>query len=213
MKNFKWVILISSVLLVQCSSSNIVSRWQSSESLSPQTGRIVVVGLIRESDKLLQQKMENHLANDLCNLGYDAVPFLELYGSETPEGPDENQVMKQLKQDGTAAVITIVLLKKERDKYHIPKSMFETTERYNSDFDLYYRAIYSKIYEEGYYVDDTNYFWESNLFTLPDQKLIYSVKTQSFNPAGTASLAHEYGKLIIGDMLEQHIIKNLHAKK
>jgi hypothetical protein len=211
MKKITRIIIVSSFLLVQCSSSNIVSTWQSSEVLNLKSGRIIVIGLIKESDKSLQKKMENHLADDLCNLGYDAVSSLELYGLNTFEGKDENQIMEQLKQNGTAAVLTIVLLNKQKEKYHAPKSMFDS-EKYNSDFNIYYAAIYSKIYEEGYYVNDTYYFWESSLFTMPDQKIIYSVQTQSFNPLSTASLAHEYGKLIIRDMLAHNIIKNLYKK-
>lgn len=214
MKRLTWIIIVSSVLLAQCSNSKIVSTWQSSQTLNLQTGRIIVVGLIKESDKALQQKMETHLADDLCNLGYDAIPSIELYGFKTFEGQDEKQVIKQLKQYGTAAVLTIVLLNKQKEKYHAPKSMFDPTDGYNySDFYLYYAAIYSKIYEDGYYVNDTYYFWESNLFTVTDQKLIYSVQTESFNPSNTSSLAHGYGKLIIHDMLAHNVIQNLHKVK
>ena len=213
MKRITLIIIVLSFLLVQCSSSNIVSSWQSSgsETLNLKSGRIIVLGLIRESDKSLQKKMENHLADDLCNLGYDAISSLELYGLNTFEGKDENQIMEQLKQNGAAAVLTVVLLDKQKEKYHAPKSMFDLG--YTNDFNIYYAAIYSKIYQEGYYVNDTYYFWESSLFTMPDQKIIYSVQTQSFNPLNAVSLAHEYGKLIINDMLEHNIIKGNHKEK
>lgn len=214
MKKIRYIITIFSVLLVQCSSSHIVSTWKASETLNPQTGRIIVVGIIKESDKLLQQKMENHLADDLCNLGYDAVSFTEFYNVKTYQVKDEKHIIEQLlKQKGADAVLTIVLLNKQKEKYHAPQSMFDSSERYNNDFDIYYAAIYSKIYEEGYYINDTYYFWESNLFSMPDQKIIYSVQTQSFNPSSKSSLAHEYGKLIISDMLEHNVLKDHHRQK
>lgn len=156
--------------------------------------------------------MENHLADDLCNLGYDAISSLELYGVNAFEGKDENQIIEQLKQNGTAAVLTIVLLNKEKEKYHAPQSMFDL-ELYNNDFNnfnIYYAAIYSRIYQEGYDVNNTYYFWESSLFNMSDQKILYYAKTQSFNPASKTSLAHQYGKLIIEDMLAHHVIKDLH---
>lgn len=214
MKRSIWFIIVLSVFLVQCSSSSIISSWQASEKLNVKTGRIVVVGLIKESDQSLQWQMENHLADDLCNLGYDAIPSIELYGIEAFKGKDEKEIIKQLEQDDIAAVLTIVLLNKQKEKYYAPKSMYDLTDPYNdNDFSIYYNAIYTKIYQEGYYVNDTYYFWESNLFTMPDQKLEYSVQTQSFNPLNTTSLAHAYGKLIIQDMLTNNIIQSSHKQK
>lgn len=207
MKRIKWIIAISSVLLVQCSGSSVLNAWKSSEALHLQSGRIIVVGLTKESDQLLLQKMENHLADDLCNLGYDAVPFTELYHKKA-EGQDEKHIIRQLQQNGANAVLTIVLLNKQKEKYHIPQSMLGSNGIYNNDFDIYYAAIYNKIYEDGYYINDTYYFWESNFFIMPEQKLIYSVQTQSFNPSSTTSLAHQYGKLIISNMLEHNVIKD-----
>lgn len=214
MRRIKWIVILSCVLLVQCSSSNIVSSWRSSDPTNLKTGRIVVVGLIKESDQSLYKQMENHLADDLCNLGYDAISSNELYGSKAFEGLDEKQIISNLEQHNIAAVLTIVLLSKQKEKYHAPKNAFELTAPFNDDdFSVYYTAIYSKIYEEGYYINDTYYFWESNLFIMPAEKLVYSVQTQSFNPSGKTILAHEYGKLIIHDMLENKIIEEFHNQK
>jgi len=182
--------ILSCALLAQCSSSKIVSSWKASVPDNLETGRIVVVGIIKEEDKSLHKQMENHLADDLCNLGYDAISSMELYGFKTLEGLDEQQVLLKLKQNDIAAVLTIVLLSKQKEKYHVPKSMVDLDDRYNrNDFSIYYTAIYNKIYEEGYYVNDTNYFWESNFFNVSDQKLLYSVETHSFNPFNKASMA------------------------
>jgi hypothetical protein len=214
MKIIKWITIVSCVLLIQCSSSNIVSSRMILEPINLETGRIVVVAILKEEDKSLCKQMENHLAADLCNLGYDAISSIELYGFKTIEGLDEKQIVSKLMKDDIPAVLTIVLLSKQKEKNHVPKSMFDLEERYNTnDFSIYYTAIHNKIYEEGYYVNDTNYFWESNLFSVSDQKFIYSVQTQSFNPFNKASLAHEYGKLIIDDMLKNNIIKDIHKSR
>ncbi|UPZ14405.1 hypothetical protein [Flavobacterium humidisoli] len=206
-------LLIFSVFFVQCSSSNITSSWHSTEASSLQHGRIIVVGLMPESDKRLLQKMENHLADDLCNLGYDAAASSDIYDFETYKGQDQKQIIKELKQNGIIAVLTIVLLDKQKETYHAPKSMFDAAETDTNNFDVYYNAVYSKINEHGYYVNNTYYFWESSLFLMPNQELVYSAKTQSFNPSSAPALAHEYGRLIISDMLKHNVITNLHKQK
>lgn len=212
MKRFTWISALISILLTGCSGSNITSTWKSSSVLELQTGRILVVGLFRESDKSLQQQMENHLADDLCSLGYDAVSSFEIYGPDAFESMQEKTVINKLKEKAFDAVLTIVLLNKQKQKDYIPNTIIynlSDKDSYN-DFYPYYAAIYTRIYEEGYYANDTYYYWESNLYNMADQKLIYSVQTQSFNTSGKSSLAHGYGKIIIQDMLAQNIIKKLH---
>ena len=54
----------------------------------------------------------------------------------------------------------------------------------------------SRVYQPGYYVNDTRYFWESNLYELKTGQLLYSIQTQSFDPSSTESMAHEYGEKI-----------------
>jgi hypothetical protein len=69
--------------------------------------------------------------------------------------------------------------------------------------------MYHRIYEAGYFVTDTKYFWESNLYDMSDQHLVYSVQTQSFDPASSGNPGHEYGRLIVKNMVKSNImVKN-----
>jgi hypothetical protein len=42
---------------------------------------------------------------------------------------------------------------------------------------------------------------------MTTQKLIYSVQTQSFNPDDAESMGHEYGKMIVKNMVDQDLLK------
>ena len=66
--------------------------------------------------------------------------------------------------------------------------------------------MYGRIYSPGYYVTATKYFWESNLYEVESQELVYSIQTQSFDPASIGSLANEYGKMIVGNILKNDIL-------
>jgi len=71
----------------------------------------------------------------------------------------------------------------------------------------YQTALSHRIYEKGYYVTDTKYFWESNFYDMKTQQLIYSVHTQSFDPINAASMGHEYGMLIVHNMVKQQVLQ------
>jgi hypothetical protein len=78
---------------------------------------------------------------------------------------------------------------------------------YHRRFWGYYTTIYDRIYTPGYYSVDTKYFWESNFYDIATRELLYSVQTRSFDPGSAESLAHEYGRIIIGDMDKNGILK------
>ena len=106
------------------------------------------------------------------------------------------------------AVITIVLLDKQKERKYVPGNVYYSPYSYYSNrFWGYRTTLYQRIYEQGYYVTDTKYFWESNFYDMSTQKLLYSVQTESFDPVNSESLGHEYGKLIVKDMVKQSILQ------
>ena len=70
--------------------------------------------------------------------------------------------------------------------------------------------MYDRIYQPGYYVTTTRYFWESNLYSTANQKLIFTVQTESFDPTSTEKMAHEYGTMIANELNDDVIQKPIY---
>ncbi|MBS1504508.1 MAG: hypothetical protein JST32_20775 [Bacteroidetes bacterium] len=209
MKTLLSFAVLSLVLMMGCATSKITSSWKAPDAVPQRYNKIMVLGLIRTADRTLQENMENHMVGDLRALGYNAVSSLQEYGPKVFDGMDEQTAMNKLKNSGVDAVITIVLLDKEKEKSYVPGHIY-----YYSPYSYYYRhfwgyhtAIYRRIYEPGYYVTNTRYFWESNVYDMDTQKLLYSVQTQSFNPSDSESLGHEYGQLIVKSITEHGLLR------
>ena len=199
----------AALLLAGCGSSSITSRWKLSPEPVASLNRVMVVGIMKDNSNALRAQMERHIAEDLCMLGYDAVSSYDLYGPKSFSGLDEQGILKKLNEDSIDAVLTIVLLSKEKERYYVPGYMYYSPYAvYYDRYYPYYVAVYNRIYEEGYYVTDTNYFWESNLYILHRPMLLYSVQTRSFDPATTAGMAHQYGRLIVQDMVSQGVLQD-----
>ncbi len=203
---------IFSVLMVliffSCSTTtSITSSWRS-PGITPRTyNKVMVLGLIADADRSIQQNMENHLVGDLKELGYNVYSALEEYGPKAFEKLSEEESLQKLKANGFDAVLTVVLLDKKQERYYTPRRVVYTPYfTYHSRFWGYYRTIYERIESPGYYRSYSRYFWESNLFELNMNKLLASIQTQSFEPASTDALAHEYGKLIIKKMMEYNLL-------
>ena len=202
-----WALL--AILFLGCSSSKITSSWKSDSETPAKFNKILVVGLMVEPDRTLREKMELHLVNDLLNHGIYAVSAENEFGPKAFEKLNEKEALQKLEKSGFDAVLTIVLLNKTKEKYYTPGYINNTPYRLHQDqFWNYYLLMRDRIYTEGYYSETTKYFWESNLFNISGKKLLYSVQTQSFDPASAESLAHEYGLLIIGDIVKKEILGN-----
>lgn len=203
--NFIGIVLMS--LFMSCSTTKITSTWKAGNIVPKHYNKILVLGLIRDADRSLQEKMETHLVNDLKEMGYNAVSSLNEYGPKAFAGMEEAAAVSKLKQSGIDAVITIVLLDKQKEKHYIPGHTFYSPYGYYYNrFWGYFGTLNRRIDEPGYYVTDTRYFWESNFYDMEQQTLVYSIQTRSFDPASSESLGHEYGQLIIGDMVKHHVL-------
>lgn len=201
--------LLMLIVLSSCSASRITHSWKSPTATPKKFDKIMVVALINNNDAALREEMENHLLGDLADKGYTAVSAYKEYGPKAFEGMKETDVLDKLQNSGVDAVLTVVLLDKERERYYVPARVYYTPYViYHRRFWLYYSTMRDRIYMDGYYQVNTNYFWESNLYDLSANKeLLYSVQTTSFSPGSTSALAHEYGKLIVGDMFKSGVIQ------
>ena len=208
MKKIKWLAVFLILLLTGCTTTKITSSWKAQNVEAKKYQKIMVLGLILDTDRSLQEKMEAHLVGDLKDKGYNAVSSLSEYGPKAFTGMKETDAINKLKESGVDAVITIVLLDKEKERNYVPGRLYYSPYGiYYNRFWGYYGTLNYRIYEQGYYVTDTKYFWESNVYDMSTQSLIYSVQTKSFDPANSESLGHEYGKLIINEMVKNNILR------
>jgi hypothetical protein len=199
--------LILMLGLVSCKTTQITSSWKAPHAASLSEGKILVLGLLPERERPLREAMEHQLANDLRASGLQASSALEVYGPQEFQQHSEAEVLEQLHESGFRAVLTIVLLDKQRERYYIPGHVSYTPfVVYRNHFYGYYQTMYTRIYSPGYYQVNTRWFWESNLYDLSGPGLLYSVQTQSFNPSGSSNLAREYSQLIVEDMIRHQIL-------
>ncbi|MBS1510302.1 MAG: hypothetical protein JST86_05635 [Bacteroidetes bacterium] len=199
--------VLAVLLMAACRTSNITTSWKAAGVPATKFSKILVLGIIREADRSIQENMENHFVGDLKELGYNAVSSLKEFGPRAFNDMTEEQAVAKLKNSGIDAVITIVLLDKQRERRYVPGRLNYSPYTYKSNKLWGYRAVmYNRIYEPGYYITDTRYFWESNLYEMNSQKLLYSVQTQSFDPANSESMGHEYGKMIVKNMVTQGLL-------
>jgi hypothetical protein len=207
MKQVIKVFFAALFIFSSCTSSRITSSWKSPDLQPKKYKKILVLGLLKETDRPLRERMEEHIIGDLKNLGYDAVCSCIEYDPKAFNNMKEEEALQKLDAGGIDAVLTVVLLDKTKERYYVPGRVNYTPYTiYNRHWWGYYSTMYGRIYEPGYYEVSTKYFWESNFYDLGTKQLLYSVQTESFDPGSAQSLAHEYGKLIINSMVKDQVL-------
>lgn len=199
--------MLCAAVLFSCQTSKITHTW-TDQNLSPKRyDKILVLGVLKDNDRELQSKMEKHLAGDLNDLGYSAFAASDVYPPGTFVKGDTTKAIEAISSKGFDAVLTIVLLNKEKEKYYIPGRVIYTPyATYHDRFDRYYYTIYDRIQTEGYYGTDTKIFWESNFYDRTAKKMVYSSQTQSFDPGSKESLAHYYGVLLVNNLVKSKVL-------
>jgi len=177
------------------------------EAVKQNVNSVIVVAIIPDDDHNMRAQMEKHLADDLISIGVKASSSYVELGPKFFDNMNEQEAMNQMRLKNVDAILTIVLLNKEKEKYYVPGRVYYSPYYIrHRRFWGYYSTMYERVYEPGYYLEKTNFFWESNLYQMSTKELLYSVQTKSFDPNNTESMAHEYGKMICSDLQQKGIL-------
>jgi len=200
----KIFLILCAAILFSCQTSNITSTWTDPNVSPKKYSKILVLGVLKDNDRELQSMMEKHLAGDLDDLGYNAVAASDIYPAETFVNGDTSRAVEAINSKGFDAVLTIVLLNKEKEREYVPGKVINMP--YNDQFDRYYYTTYERIYTEGYYTTATKFFWQSNFYDHAAKKMIYSSQTHSFDMGSKEKLAHYYGLLLANNLVKSRVL-------
>ena len=187
-------------------TAKITTAWKTPSAIPMQYARILVLGILPEESRHLQKSIETRFVNDLTRLGYQVVSSLEEFGPNAFNKHDEKVTLSQLKNHNVDAVITITLPGKGRERKCMPGNIYHASYGYYyTRLWSYANALYHRIADQEIDSSVTKFFWETNLYHISGQQLIYTAQTRSFDPAGTEGL--EYGSMIIKNMLKQNVLQ------
>ena len=200
-----WV--LGTAILFSCQTSKITATWTDKNVSPKKYNKILVVGVLKDNDHELQSKIEKHLAGDLNDLGYSAFAASDVFPLGTFVKGDTIKAIEALNSKGFDAVLTVVLLNKEKEKHYVPgRVMYTPYAPYHDRLDLYYYTMYDRIQTEGYYETATKIFWESNFYDRYSKRMIYSSQTESFDLGSKETLAHYYGVLLANNLVKSKVL-------
>lgn len=115
-----FALLLTVILLFGCAStSEITNTWVKPQANTADIHSIMVLAMVGDNRDLRQQ-MEQALVNQLRNTGYTAFSSYTEYGPKMFDSKNEEAALQQIKDKNVDAVLTVVLLDKDQERYYVP---------------------------------------------------------------------------------------------
>ncbi len=190
-------------MLISCSQSQMVmNSWVNREELKGQKYHKVMILAMTpnwENRKIVEEEMG--LATEKEGVEVARSSDVLTPGTSTMTLHDKDLVLQKVKELNCDAIFTMsVKDAKSSDRYVQGTVVAYAPYPYHSyygSFNGYYGYMYPVMSTPGYYTNDKTYILEGNLFDASTGKILWSMQSDAYNPAGIKSFSREYSALVI----------------
>ncbi|MFT3749999.1 MAG: hypothetical protein QM768_16905 [Agriterribacter sp.] len=199
----KWFLLffIAATISSCGTSTEIVKSWKepgASVSLV-QVKKILVVALVRSEAS--RRTIEDQLVMRLQKKAFPSYVMMPANLS----GEEESSITAKIKDDGFDYVLMMRLADVEKEASYVPGS--NAMPYYYRGYGGYYRYAAPYYYDPGYYKEDKNYFIETTVYSVPDNKLLWVGTSKTVNPSRIDKTVNEVADAVAKKMKEEGFLK------
>lgn len=198
MKNITFLLF---VILASCTSTRIESSWKEPDkevSIS-QLNKVLVVALFNNETN--SHGAEDQMAAYLEGKGVVSYNYL----GKGIDKKNEDAIRDKIKADGFDGAVTMRLVDVDREKMYVPANSYPFSP-YNRTFSGFYYRNWPNYLDGGYYANTKTYTVETNVYSLKEDKIIWTGVTKTTNPAGVNKMTQEIAKVLYKKMLKEGFI-------
>lgn len=214
MKNGYLLILLFSVLLFSCATSNtkITGSWANKEKLKSENIKSVFIAVL-SSNMEAKTTLEDELAFQAKQFGIESYKSYNVFKRTftKDEMPSRDELLKTIRSTNAQTIFTVTLQDKETSTRYVPgtNSYYPMGMGYGyyGNFYGYYSSVYPIMYDPGYYKTDKVYYIESNLYDVSSEELIWSAQSATYNPSDLENFIKGYTKTLLEQLQKDGVIK------
>jgi hypothetical protein len=201
------IFAILGLLLSSCNSARLTSSWSLPGASAHKYEKVLVIGMTGAKDRDIRESIENSIVKKLNEYNINAESASSKYGPQTFQNMSDEEVTKQVKDDGFDAVMILALLDKDKEEFYTPGYIIHTPYVIiRNHWRNNYRALYARVYAPDYYTTSINYELEANFYDATQDELQYSSLVKSVYPSSSDFQAGDFSQLVITDMIKKGII-------
>lgn len=194
--------LVLIMLFISCTSTKITSSWRAPEKHlhSGEWKKILVVSLLKSETN--RRKVEDEMVKYLKGKGVASYTYLD----DNFNTKNEEELRKKIKTDGFDGAITMRLIDVDKEKVYIPEERNLYPNYYNN-FSQYYNRSFRNYNTPEYYVVTKTFIIETIVYSIEDDKIIWSGITETFNPNSVKNTTKEIAQVVYKKMVDEGFIQ------
>ena len=202
MKNLILAIYIFGIIcLSACSSTKLISTWRepNKEVSLKKLNKVLVVALFQNETS--RRKAEDQMVGYFYGKGVASYDYLDKNISEK----NENAIREKIKKDGFDGAVTMRLLDVDKEETYSRGNISRYPAYYNN-FSSYYFRNWGYYSNPGYYITTKTYTVETNVFSIKEDKIIWTGITKTTDPSGVERMTDEIGKAVFNEMVKEGFV-------
>ncbi len=203
------IILFASFLLFACSTSKLIEQWNSTDNLSFEANKVLVIGMTEREDS--RRIFEKRLVSELENNGVIAVKSIDFFEQSfiaSKKSEEElNNIENQLLKAGFDAILLSKVISSENKLTLIQAFKNMNRSFYNFKEDYYQNQ--EIFFTEDYYEKSKIFHTETSLYCICPEKereLLWRGSIDLINPIKTEKAVRDYVKLLIKELKRQDLL-------
>ena len=202
MKNLILMTCIFGMLAISsCSSTKITSTWRepNKEISLNKLNKVLVVALFQNETS--RRKAEDQMVSYFYGKGVASYNYLD----KDISMKNENAIREKIKNDGFDGAVTMRLLDVDKEDVY-SRGNISMYPSYYRNFSGYYFRNWGYFSDPGYYSTTKTYTVETNVFSIKEDKIIWSGITKTTDPSGVTKMTDEIGKAVFDEMVKEGFI-------
>ena len=203
------VFILATFILTGCSSTSVTGVWKKSDFTGQPFQSILVVGLTKdESNKNI---WEDTMADQLKQVGVNATTSTQCFPGDNEITKDE--ILRYVSDKGMDAVLVTRLVDTKKEEAYYPPTggFYGGGGYYGGGRHSYYNnfgSYYNTVSTPGYTASYTTVILETNLYDSASQTLIWSMSSDTFDPASSNKLAQSVSKKVAQALQKDNMVKS-----
>ncbi|WP_309609492.1 hypothetical protein [Flavobacterium sp.] len=203
MKNLiTWKLFILILIVTSCASTKIVESWKEPDKqiTIDKLKKVLVVAMFK--DETSNRKAEDQMVKFLKDKGIPSYNYLNKNFDKTKVEVIQNKI----KKDGFDGAVTMRLIDVDKETIYQRNGINRFPNNYR-DFSNYYYDSAISYYNPDNYITTKTYTIETNIYSITENKIIWSALTETSDPKGVNKMTEEVTQVVYKQMIKDGLIK------
>jgi hypothetical protein len=190
--------LLAAGLVTACApTTEMLNTWADPSAGSVRFQKVLAVCACR--DAAIRRTVEDELVRRING----STPSYTLIGDN--ELGDRDAVKAKVQAGGFDGAVVMFLVKVDRTTTYVPGQAYAVPPAYGNMW-VGWSYGWSTMYDPGYVVENQYVDFNTNIYSVKDQKLLWASRSQTLNPSSVASLTDEVITANVKEMQRQKVL-------